>query len=101
MLLLGAEELGNVRALMGATGAGFPAPDWNEPAGFPLKARGPGLDASPIGPEDMRHRVMQPMQFYVLMEKARRAPAGLARSTYRERMGKFFAPFSRVAARNP
>jgi acetyl-CoA C-acetyltransferase len=101
VLLFGAEVIANIRALQRAMKAGFPAPDWNESSDCPLEDRGPGLDASLIGPEDIRHQLMQPMQFYALMENARRASTGLSRQVYRQQMGELFAPFSRVAAQNP
>jgi acetyl-CoA C-acetyltransferase len=101
VLLLGAEVIASIRALKNAAKNGFAAPHWDEQPAFECEDRGPGLDSTLINQEDMRHGLMQPMQFYALMENARRGAVGLSRQEYRQQMGELFAPFTRVAAQNP
>jgi len=49
----------------------------------------------------VRHGLTAPMQFYGLMETARRSELGMSKEAYAVEMGSAFAPFSRVAARHP
>ena len=47
------------------------------------------------------HQVMLPMQFYALMENARRASLQQDQATYAQTMGRDFSELSKVAAKNP
>jgi acetyl-CoA C-acetyltransferase len=46
-------------------------------------------------------RIVRPIQFYPIIENAIRAGRGLTITEHREYLGRLFAPFTEVAARNP
>ena len=95
-LLVGSESISTVRHLK-SQGA---APDWSEHVEGTLEDRGFGLDGlitEPLGSHGGRSAI----QLYALFENARRGRVGLDRSAYRREMGRLFAPFTKVAAKNP
>ncbi len=95
-LLCGAEAISTVRDL--ATKG--EKRDWSETIGGELEDRGYGVEKL-IAPELNTHGAVTPMTFYAMFENARRAKLGLGREAYALEMGKLFAPFTRVAAKNP
>ena len=96
-LLFGVEVIANIKA---ARRAGQTL-DWSEPASGACHDRGGNEALELIGREALRHQLMAPMQFYGLMETARRAALGMSAEAYARAMGELFAPFSQVAAGNP
>jgi len=73
--------------------------DWSESVGGQLEDRGFGPRLSE--PELAAHGARTPIQVYAIYENARRAKRGLTRAEYALEMGALFAPFTRVAHRNP
>jgi acetyl-CoA C-acetyltransferase len=78
-------------------------------AGQPLRWQGGG-EGRPqaIGDDrrghdaiEARHGLDAPVTVYPLLESALRARRGLTLEAHREGLGRLFAPFTRVAARNP
>lgn len=94
VLLCGAEAISTVRHL---TSRGEER-DWSETLGGQLEDRGFGDPL--LSPELPRHGARTPIAVYALFENARRARLGLSRGEYALEMGRLFAPFTRVAARN-
>ena len=96
VLLAGAEAISTVRHLT----ARGETRDWAEDAPGSLEDRG-------FGGEGMLTRDLAyaggrtPITVYAMFENARRARLGLSRDAYRLEMGRLFAPFTDVAARNP
>jgi len=97
VLLFGVEVIANIRAARRSK-IGL---DWSEKVAGEFEDRGGNEALELITPEAMRHRLTAPMQFYGLMETARRAELGLSKEAYALKMGGAFAPFSRIAARHP
>ena len=97
VLLFGVEVIANIRA---ARRAGIEL-DWSEPVAGEFEDRGGNEAFKLMTPEAMRHGITSPMQFYGLMETARRSELGLGKDAYAREMGRVFEPFSRVAAKNP
>ncbi|NNK36933.1 MAG: acetyl-CoA acetyltransferase [Xanthomonadales bacterium] len=95
-LLFGAEVIANVKA---ARRAGIEL-DWSETVHGDFTDRGGNEALELVGAEALRHGMLKPMQFYGLMETARRLELGIGRDDYAKRMGELFAPFSRIAAGN-
>jgi len=94
-LICGAEAISTVRHL---TSKGEKR-DWSEHVGGPLEDRGFG---EPLLTADLaRHGARTPISVYALFENARRARLKLGRADYAIEMAKLFAPFTRVAAKNP
>jgi acetyl-CoA C-acetyltransferase len=95
-LMCGSEAISTVRHLM----AKGETRDWSETVGGQLEDRGYGVDTL-LSPELALHGARTPIQVYALYENARRAARGLGRDAYALEMGRLFAPFTEVAARNP
>ena len=95
-LIFGAEAISTVRHLAsrGETR------DWSETVEGQLEDRGYGMDGL-ASPELVAHGARTAIQHYALFENARRAKRGLDRKAYALEMGELFAPFTRVAAKNP
>jgi acetyl-CoA C-acetyltransferase len=94
-LLCGAEAISTVRQLT----ARGETRDWSETWGPDMEDRGYG---HPLLSADLaRHGARIPITVYALFENARRARVGLGRADYSLEMGRLFAPFTKVAARNP
>ncbi|HVR91427.1 MAG TPA: acetyl-CoA acetyltransferase [Novosphingobium sp.] len=94
--VVGAEAISTTRALV-AQGA---TRDWAETLGGELEDRGYGHD----GVYDLtllKHGAGTPIASYALAENVRRERLGLSLAEYREEIGRLFAPFTQVAARNP
>ncbi|MEM6474805.1 MAG: acetyl-CoA acetyltransferase [Pseudomonadota bacterium] len=95
-VVVGAEAMSTVRRLL----QGGAKPDWGEDIEGQLEDRGLGLERY-AEPGVIEHFGMRPIEGYALNENARRARLGLSLDQYRLKIGELFAPFSRVAARNP
>jgi acetyl-CoA C-acetyltransferase len=94
-LLVGSESISTVRHLAsrGETR------DWAEQIGGQLEDRGFG---DPLLTRDLATQgARTPIQVYALCENARRDRLGLGRDAYALEMGRLFAPFTEVAAKNP
>ncbi|GAB2857298.1 acetyl-CoA acetyltransferase [Nocardioides pacificus] len=95
-LVFGSEAISTVRHLARAEDR----PDFAEEVGGQLEDRGLGLKGV-----SSRHRALHGLtdapSTYALLDNARRARLGLGREAYAATMGRLFAPFTRVAARNP
>ena len=95
VLLVGSEAISTVRHLIsrGETR------DWAEHVGGQIEDRGFG---DPMMTRDLAtHGARTPIQVYAMFENARRARLGMSRADYALEMGRLFAPFTKVAARNP
>jgi len=75
-------------------------PDFSESVDGQLEDRGYGLDGLVTRHTAIHGLVDAPTQ-YALLENARRARLGVSPAQYAPRMGELFAPFTRVAAKNP
>ena len=97
VLLVGGEVVANIRAAIrqGCT------LDWNETIGGQLDDRGIADAMSLFTRFEHIHNIRTPMQYYGLMETARRGDLGQTVQEYNRDMGAMFAGFSEVAAKNP
>lgn len=75
-------------------------PDHSETVGGQLEDRGYGYDGI-IDDYSVTHGLVGAPPQYALLENARRARVGLSADDYRLAMAELFAPFSKVAAKNP
>ena len=75
-------------------------PDFSETVDGQLEDRGYGLEGLVLRHTAIHGLVDAPTQ-YALLENARRARLGMSPGEYLSRMGELFAPFTRVAAKNP
>jgi acetyl-CoA C-acetyltransferase len=96
VLLFGSEAISTSRHLAGAEDK----PDFTEHADGDLEDRGYGLKGL-MSRYAMEHGLTGAPEMYALFENARRARLGLSREEYARGMGELFAPFTRVAAKNP
>lgn len=94
--LVGAEATSTVRSLQ----ARGEQRDWAETSSGSLEDRGMGLDQM-SHPTMLVHGVAAPIPAYALAENVRREAVGLSLAEYRREIARLFAPFTRVAARNP
>jgi len=96
-LAVGAEFLGSAMKRL-TKGLGFD--DWHEDRDLPEPERigdpRPGATAY-----EARHALNRPINIYPLFENALRARDARSLADHQARLGKLFAPFTRVAARNP
>ena len=94
--IVGSEAISTMRALLtrGETR------DWSERRRGSLEDRGPGYDGV-VDRTAIKHGVAAPIGGYALAENVRRERLGLSLADYRMEIGKLFAPFTQVAARNP
>jgi acetyl-CoA C-acetyltransferase len=76
------------------------AADWAESIDAPVEDRGLGLEELST-PYTRQHGLVQASTSYAVFEHARRARLGMTRKDYAREMGRLFAPFSTVAAKNP
>ena len=74
--------------------------DWREEVAVQLEDRGRFDGNHMITRMECEHKLMQPVQFYGLMEQARRAEKGLGTDGYNQQMANCFSKLSRVAADN-
>jgi len=75
-------------------------PDHSETVDGQLEDRGFGYDGL-FNDYTIKHGLVGAPAQYGLLENARRARLGLSPADYRQRMGELFAPFTKVAAKNP
>ncbi|MFO1255812.1 MAG: acetyl-CoA acetyltransferase [Sphingomonadaceae bacterium] len=94
--IAGAEALSTLRALM----ARGEKRDWSERRRGSQEDRGPSYDDA-LDQTALAHGVAAPVGGYPLAENVRRERLGLSLDDYRLEIGRLFAPFSQVAARNP
>ena len=95
-LIVGSEAISTSKHLM-ANGL---AADWAESIDAPVDNRGLGLEDLSTA-YTRQHGLVQASISYAVFEHARRARLGLSREDYAREMGRLFAPFSAVAAKNP
>jgi len=96
VLLVGSEAISTSRAWAGRPDA----PDFTEEVEGELEDRGYGLEGLTSRYEADTGLISAAPQ-YALLENARRDRLGLTRDEYADRMGRLFAPFTTVAAKNP
>ncbi|MEO8812251.1 MAG: acetyl-CoA acetyltransferase, partial [Caulobacteraceae bacterium] len=95
-LVVGAEFLGS---LMKRLAAGSPFEGWGDDEAGPPERIG---DARPgVTPHEAAHGLGIPVNTYPLFENALRARDGRSLADHQKRLGRLFAPFTRVAADNP
>ena len=99
-LLVGAEFLGALmkRLRTGASFDGYGDPPGDEDFGPPERI-GDGRPGTT--PEESAHGLNFPVNTYPLFENALRARDGRSIEAHQQRLGELFAPFTKVAARNP
>ncbi|MET0780031.1 MAG: acetyl-CoA acetyltransferase, partial [Microbacterium sp.] len=95
-LAFGSEAISTTRGLAKAPDK----PDFTETVEGDLDDRGFGLKGL-ISMEAANHGLSDAPSQYALLENARRARLGLSRDEYDAEIGRLFAPFTKVAARNP
>jgi acetyl-CoA C-acetyltransferase len=96
VLVFGSEAISTTRHLAGAE----PRPDFTEHADGDLEDRGYGLKGL-ISRYAAEHGLTGAPEMYALFDNARRARLGVSREEYARAIGELFAPFTRVAAKNP
>lgn len=95
--LCGSEVVQNVRAAQRQN----IALDWSEQIGGEFEDRGLHNGTKLSCRADLEHQMFRPIQYYGLMETARRGRLGLNKADYELKMGEFFEQFSAVARNNP
>jgi len=96
-LAVGAEFLGSAMKRL-TKGLGFD--DWHEDQDLPEPQR-IGDPRPGVTPYEARHALNRPINIYPLFENALRARDGRSLADHQARLGKLFAPFTRVAAQTP
>ncbi len=96
-LAVGAEFLGSAVKRL-TKGLGFD--DWHEDQDLPEPQR-IGDPRPGVTPYEARHALNRPINIYPLFENALRARDGRSLADHQARLGKLFAPFTKVAAQNP
>ncbi|MFI4949416.1 MAG: acetyl-CoA acetyltransferase [Caulobacterales bacterium] len=96
-LAVGAEFLGSAVKRL-TKGLGFE--DWQEDQDLPPPQR-IGDPRPGVTPYEARHGLNRPINTYPLFENALRARDGRSLADHQARLGRLFAPFTRVAAHNP
>jgi acetyl-CoA C-acetyltransferase len=96
-LAVGAEFLGSAMKRL-TKGLGFD--DWHEDQDLPEPQR-IGDPRPGVTPYEARHALNRPINIYPLFENALRARDRRSLADHQARLGKLFAPFTRVAAQNP
>jgi len=97
-VICGGEAIANMKSAMRA---GVPL-DWSDDLDAKsLNDEGPFPDGLILSSEELRHGLMQPVQFYALAETAHRLDLDMSVSDYQLKMGKLFEPFSKTASENP
>lgn len=100
-LMFGSEAISTVRYLVSKG----EARDWAEsddPEAIDAEwiDKGMGFEGT-LSPMSIAHGIRTPVTAYALCENARRGRLALSRASYAQEMGRLFAPFTQVAARNP
>ncbi|HEX3366972.1 acetyl-CoA acetyltransferase [Phenylobacterium sp.] len=96
-LAVGCEFLGSAMKRL-TKGLGFD--DWQEDADLPAPER-IGDPRNGVSPYEARHGLGRPINCYPLFENALRARDGRSVADHQARLGRLFAPFTKVAAHNP
>ena len=96
-LAVGAEFLGSAVKRL-TKGLGFD--DWHEDKDLPEPER-IGDPRPGTTPYEARHALNRPINIYPMFENALRARDGRSLEDHQRRLGKLFAPFTKVAAHNP
>ena len=96
-LAVGAEFLGSAMKRL-TKGLGFD--DWREDEDLPEPER-IGDPRPGVTPYEARHALNRPINIYPMFENALRARDGRSLADHQARLGKLFAPFTKVAAHNP
>jgi acetyl-CoA C-acetyltransferase len=96
-LIVGCEFLGSATKRL-TKGLGFA--DWDDADELPGPER-IGDPRSGVSPYEARHGLARPINTYPLFENALRARDGRSIPDHQKRLGKLFAPFTKVAAANP
>ncbi|MCX2931225.1 acetyl-CoA acetyltransferase [Mycobacterium sp. CVI_P3] len=95
-LILGSENGSTLKTFAGRDGK----PDHSETVGGQLEDRGYGFEQY-MSEYTAKHGLTGAPVQYGLLDNARRARLGLSVGDYRLKMAELFAPFSKVAAKNP
>jgi acetyl-CoA C-acetyltransferase len=96
VMLFGSENTSSIRYFADR----HDKPDHSETVEGSLEDRGYGYDGL-FDDYTVAHGLIGAPVQYGLLENARRARLGLGVADYRQRMGELFAPFTKVAAKNP
>ncbi|THD64858.1 acetyl-CoA acetyltransferase [Phenylobacterium sp.] len=96
-LAVGCEFLGSAMKRL-TKGLGFE--DWREDADLPPPER-IGDPRNGVSAYEARHGLGRPINCYPLFENALRARDGRSVTDHQARLGRLFAPFTKVAAHNP
>lgn len=96
VLLVGSENTSSIRYYADREDK----PDFSETVDGQLEDRGFGYDGI-FDEYTVRHGLIGAPVQYGLLENARRARLGSTVTDYRRQMGELFAPFTKVAAKNP
>lgn len=95
-LAVGSEAISTARHLADSP----ERPDFSETVDGDLEDRGHGLGGM-ISRAAIEHSLSDAASQYALLEHARRARLGRSKPEHADAMGRLFAPFTTVAARNP
>ncbi|NLU83425.1 acetyl-CoA acetyltransferase [Rhodococcus sp. HNM0569] len=95
-VVFGSEAISTARHFAAASDK----PDFDETVDGDLEDRGHGIEGL-MTEAAFKHGLVDMPSQYALIENARRARLGVDRAEYARSMGELFAPFTRVAARNP
>lgn len=96
VLLTGAEALGT---MVGRLKQGLPMDDWFDDPGSDPQIIGEGRPG--VSDHEALYGIQTPASTYPLFENALRGKYGLTLSEHRQKMGKLYAGFCKVAAQNP
>jgi acetyl-CoA C-acetyltransferase len=97
-IVCGGEAIANMKAAMRA---GIKL-DWSDDISAEgLIDEGPFPGGMLFNGEEIRHGLVSPLQFYALLETARRLSLDLSVEDYQLSMGELFAPFAKTAEENP
>ncbi|MGH1370855.1 MAG: enoyl-CoA hydratase-related protein [Cellvibrionaceae bacterium] len=97
VLLAGGEVMANIKV----AGKKKVKLDWNESIEGQLEDRGMTDGEHLITRLEFEHKLMNPIQFYGLMEQARRGDKQENLAIYSQKMGECFSKLSQVASENP
>jgi len=97
VLLTGGEAIASIKA----AGRQKVRLDWREQVDGSLEDRGRFDGFRMITRMEFEHKLMQPVQFYGLMEQARRGELGMDETTYNTDMANSWSKLSEVAVANP
>lgn len=98
-LLFGSEAISTLRHLM-SRGENRDWAEHDDAAGVEWIDKGMGFEGT-LSAASIAHGIRAPVTAYALCENARRFRLGSSREAYALEMGRLFAPFTEVAAKNP